>query len=266
MSGAASPTSRTVGRSSGTPAADASEPWRAWLASVGERVHPLARWQAAPNGDLEVCPEAGAPREAEAVLIYFDAAREFLLLAVLVTAAYTDLAWGKVFNWTTLPATVAGLCLGYVLGGVGAFSRTLPSASALAASPVVGGLRQDFCLVDSLLGVVLAGGIFGVFFLYGAFGAADVKLAVAIGALKGWYFVLLAIMASALVGGVLALGVLVWKGQLLRGLRGSLVALVRPGKAAKAKEGENPARITVPYCFAISAGTLWVWLVRVGAF
>jgi len=199
------------------------------------------------------------------VLIYFDAARELLLLAVLVTAAYTDLAWGKVYNWATLPATLAGLMLGYVLGGVGMLERTLPSASALAVTPAVGGLRQDFCLLDSLLGIALAGGLFGVFFLYGAFGAADVKLAVAIGALKGWYFALLAIMASALVGGVLALGVLVWKGQLRRGLRDSLVALVRPGKVVKAKESDSPARLTVPYCFAISVGTLWVWLVRVGA-
>lgn len=200
------------------------------------------------------------------MLAYFDAAREFILLAVLVTAAYTDLASGKVYNWTTLPATLAGLMLGYILGGVGNFSQTLPSASALVAAPAVGGVKQSFCLLDSLLGVVLAGGVFGLFFLYGAFGAADVKLAVAIGALKGWYFALLAIGASALVGGVLALGVLVWKGKLRKGLRDSLVAVVRPGKVVKAKEGETPARLTVPYCFAISVGTLWVWLVRVGAF
>ncbi|HUT36476.1 MAG TPA: A24 family peptidase [Planctomycetota bacterium] len=200
------------------------------------------------------------------MLIYFDAAREIILLAVLVAAAYTDLASGKVHNWVTLPATVAGLMLGYVLGGVGGVSQTLPSASALAASPAVGGVKQDFCLVDSLLGVALAGGVFGLFFLYGAFGAADVKLAVAIGALKGWYFALLALMASALVGGVLALGVLVWKGQLRRGLLDSLVAIVRPGKAAKAREGASPARLTVPYCFAISVGTLWVWLARAGVF
>ncbi len=200
------------------------------------------------------------------MLIYFDGAREFILLAVLVIAAYTDLASGKVYNWTTLPATVAGLMLGYILGGLGTLAQILPSSSAMAASSPVGGLKQSFCLLDSLLGVVVAGGIFGLFFLYGAFGAADVKLVVAIGALKGWYFALLAIGASALVGGILALGVLVWKGQLRRGLRDSLLAIVRPGKAAKSQAAETPARLTVPYCFAISVGTLWVWLVRAGAF
>jgi len=197
---------------------------------------------------------------------YFDVARELLLLALIVAAAYTDLASGKVYNWMTVPATLLGLMLAIVIGGAGGLSQTLPSASALAGSPEAGGPRQGFCLLDSVMGIVLAGGVFGLFFLHGAFGAADVKLAVAIGALKGWYFALLAIVASGLVGGVLALGMLVWKGQLARGLRGSLVALVRPGKAVKAQEGENPARLTVPYCFAISVGTLWVWLVRAGVF
>lgn len=197
------------------------------------------------------------------MLTYLDAAREILLLAALVIAAYTDLAWGKVYNWTTLPAIVAGLMLGYVLGGVGSLAQTVPSAAAVAAA---GGDTRGFCLLDSVLGVVLAGGIFGVFFLYGAFGAADVKLACAIGALKGWYFAVLAIGASALVGGVLALGVLIWKGQLRRGLRDSLVAVVRPGRLARGGEAQTPARLTVPYCFAISVGTLWVWLAKAGVF
>jgi len=194
------------------------------------------------------------------VLTYFDAAREILLLAMLVAAAYTDLAHGKVYNWITLPATLAGLMLAYIIGGFGTLGQTVPSMSVRAGAP------QGFCLVDSLLGIALAGGIFGVFFLYGAFGPADVKLVCAIGALKGWYFALLAIGASALVGGVLALGVLVWKGQLRRGLRDSMVALVRPGKLAKAKAEGSAARLTVPYCFGISVGTLWVWLARAGVF
>jgi len=205
----------------------------------------------------------GALQEANTVLSTLDAAREILLLAVLVIAAYTDLAWGKVYNWATLPAIAAGLMLGYILGGVGSLAQTVPSAAAAAAT---GESTRGFCLLDSVLGIVLAGGIFGVFFLYGAFGAADVKLACAIGALKGWYFAVLAIGASALVGGVLALGVLIWKGQLRRGLRDSLAAVLRPGKFARRQQEQTPARLTVPYCFAISVGTLWVWLARAGVF
>jgi len=113
--------------------------------------------------------------------------------------------------------------------------------------------------------VGLAGGVFGVFFLYGAFGAADVKLACAIGALKGWYFALLAIGASAWWAACWR-----WRahleGQLRRGLRDSFVALVRPGRLASVRAEATAARLTVPYCFAISVGTLWVWLARTGAF
>ena len=181
------------------------------------------------------------------MLVYFDAARELILLILLVTAAFTDLAYGKVYNWATLPAIVLGLLLGYVLGGVNQ-GRSTP---------------DQFSLVQSLLGIALAGGIFGVFFLLGAFGAGDLKLAVAVGALKGWSFALAAIAYAALVGGAVALAVLVWKGQLRRGLKDSLTAVVRPGKRAKGLDPDSPARLTVPYGFAISAGTLWVWLIGV---
>jgi len=173
------------------------------------------------------------------VLIYFDVARQVALFLLLAVAAFSDLAHGKVYNWTTLPAIVLGLLLGYVIGG---------------------GNDKDvsFSLVQSLYGIALAGGIFGLFFLFGAFGAGDLKLAVAVGALQGWHFALTAIAYTALVGGVLALGVLVWKGQLRRGLRDTVTAVVRPGKRGAE---DSPARLTVPYGFAISVGTLWAWFV-----
>ncbi len=173
-------------------------------------------------------------------MAYFDGAREIVLLALLVVCAFTDLAYGKVYNWATFPAIVLGLMLGYILGGVN--------------EP-----GSRFTLAGSAYGILLAGGIFGVMFLLGAFGAGDLKLAVAIGALKGWRFTLAAIAYSALVGGLLALGVLIWKGQLRRGLKDTLVAVVRPGKLKERGE-DSPARLTVPYGFALSVGTLWAWL------
>jgi prepilin peptidase CpaA len=174
------------------------------------------------------------------VLAYFDLARQVILLALLAVAAYTDLAFGKVYNWSTLPAIVLGLMLGYILGGV-----NQPGAS--------------FSLLNSVYGIALAGGIFGVFFLFEAFGAADLKLAAAIGALTGWYFAFVAIIYASLIGGILAIAVLVWKGQLRRGLHDSAKALARPGKLKKGKGDESPARLTVPYGFALSVGTLWAW-------
>jgi prepilin peptidase CpaA len=177
-------------------------------------------------------------------VVYFQTAREIILLTLLVVAAYTDLASGKVCNWSTLPALFLGLLLAYVTGGV-----------AEGTAPMGRGAAN---LVDSLLGVLLAGGLFGLYYLHGGgFGLGDVKLAAAVGALKGWYFALWAIVLTALVGGVMALGLLIWKGRLWRGIRDSLVAIVRPSKIKQATD--SPAALTVPYAFAISVGTLIAW-------
>jgi len=171
-------------------------------------------------------------------VLYVEAAREILLLVFLVTIVYTDLAYGKAFDWCTLPAMGIGLLLATIVGGVS---------------------RGEANLVASLLGMLLAGGIFGLFFFFGGFGAGDVKIAAAIGALKGWWFALEATIYSALVGGVLALGLLVWKGQLRRGLRDTASAAVRLKRAEHTLANDSPARLTVPYGVAIGIGTMWVW-------
>ena len=169
---------------------------------------------------------------------YVRAAREIILLAFLVTVVYTDLASGKAYDWCTLPAIGVGLILATVLGGVR------------------GG---DANLVDSLLGLLLAGGIFAVFFFFGGFSAGDVKIAAAIGALTGLRFALEAVIYSALIGGVMALGLLIWKGQFWRGLRDTTRAAVRIGRAEKHLSDDSPARLTIPYGVALGIGTLWVW-------
>ena len=191
------------------------------------------------------------PTAAGQVVMAAGIVREAVLLALLVLAAYTDLARGKVYNWCTLPAIVLGVLLAYVIGGVSEKPLLIDGVPA-----VKGGAAH---LVDSGLGLLVAGGVFGLFGLFGAFGMGDVKLAAAVGALKGWHFSVLAICFSGLVGGVLALGVLIWKGQLGRGLRDSAAAVARPSRGAKQVAPDSPARLTVPYGAAISAGTLWAW-------
>lgn len=177
-------------------------------------------------------------------MIYFQTAREVVLLVLIVTVAYTDLAKGKVYNWTSLPALFLGLLLAYVIGGVNEGTAELGRGAAN--------------LADSGLGLLLGGGVFGLYYLHGGgFGLGDVKLGAAIGALKGWYFVLWAIVLSALVGGVMAMGLLIWKGRFWRGVRDSLVVVVRPSKLKEA--ADNPARLTLPYAAALSIGTLCAW-------
>ncbi len=177
-------------------------------------------------------------------MVYFQTAREIILLALIVVAAYTDLASGKVYNWCTLPALLAGLFIAYVTGG----------ASGGTAATGQGAAH----LLDSFLGLLFAGGVFGLYYLHGGgFGLGDVKMAAAVGALKGWYFAVWAVVFAGLAGGVMAMALLIWKGRFWRGVRDSLVAVVRPSKLKQA--AESPAGLTVPYAFAISVGALCAW-------
>ena len=177
-------------------------------------------------------------------MVYFEIGREVFLLALLVCAAFTDLAYGKVYNWCSLPGLILGLALAYGLGGLdGGTSGTGRGAVDLA---------------DSGLGVLVFGGVFGVYCLFGAFGMGDVKLAAAIGALKGWRFALGALGFTALVGGVLALGLVIWKGQLRRTLKDTVRFAWRPHKMKQAS-ADSPGRLTIPFAFAVSVGTMLAW-------
>ena len=179
--------------------------------------------------------------QVEAAQQILDPTRHALLLTLLVVAAYTDIARGKVYNWCTYPCMFVGLAIGYIAGGWN---------------------EADFSLQNGLLGLAAAGGIFGLFFVLGSLGAGDVKLAAAIGALTGWHFAIGAITYSALIGGVMALALLIWRGQLARGLWDSLRASVRLKAAEKVVGADSPATLTVPYGLAVSTGTLWAWFVQ----
>ncbi len=71
-------------------------------------------------------------------------ARHCLLFAVLIVCVYTDLAYGKLHNWCTLPAIFAGLLINYVFGGLrdGGWLGTNLAGSALAVGIVLGLARH----------------------------------------------------------------------------------------------------------------------------
>jgi prepilin peptidase CpaA len=104
-----------------------------------------------------------------------------ITLAVVIIAVCTDVRWGKIYNWLTLPALGVGLTLNLVTGGVG---------GGLLALGGIGVVLVLF-LLSSYLGRILGGG--------------DIKLLAAVGALQGTTFILYAVAATMLIGGVLAL-------------------------------------------------------------
>ena len=147
------------------------------------------------------------------------------------TAAYFDLARGRIPNALAVVLAVAGI------------------ATAAVADGLVG-------LTDSLAGAAVGGGLLLLCHLAGWLGAGDVKLMAAMGTLLGLVGTVWALFYTAVVGGAVGVGVLIWKGKLLWGLKRafSLRALMHPGEVEE--------RITIPYGFAIAVGTLMAVFLR----
>ncbi|MCD6352512.1 MAG: prepilin peptidase [Armatimonadetes bacterium] len=110
----------------------------------------------------------------EHILIYIP------LATLLGLAVFTDLRWGKVFNWLTAPALALGLLLNGVLHGTAGLVAGLEGA----------GLALAVYIVLSLFGRLL--------------GAGDAKLMMAVGAFVGPSLLGWAMAYGAIIGGVLA--------------------------------------------------------------
>lgn len=177
-------------------------------------------------------------------------AKHCLLLTLLIVCAYTDLLRGKVYNWCTYPAIGFGLALAFVLDG----------------------FHPGSCpyLVNSIFGLLLAAAVYALPYFRGWLGGGDMKLVVAVGAVAGaqtagHLFIVYATLYAALMGAILGMAVLIWRGQFWVGLKNSLRVLVtfrrrRPGSPGQADVG-SVADVTLPYGFAIASGTMLAWFV-----
>ena len=161
----------------------------------------------------------------------------FTALAVLcaLTGAAFDLKSRRIPNRLTLPCMVAGLLLHLTLGGLMGF--------ALAAAA---GL--------------IAGTIFVVFWIAGGMGAGDVKLMTAVACIAGFPHVAWLLILTALAGGVMAIGLALWKGR-LRDTVLNMAALAVHHRFEGLKPHphfnvRNALTLRLPYGLAIAAGSL----------
>lgn len=168
-----------------------------------------------------------------------------LLFLTLSVAATTDVLNRKVYNWLTWPAIALGLALGYGIGGLGTSAW------------------DPHSLVSHLAGLGLGFGLMMVAWWSRAVGGGEVKLAGAVGALGGFPFMIPALFWSSVVGAIIALWVLVWRGQLMHGLRNALRYAVSL-KAELPPQGD-PAAVKIPYAVAMAFGTLLAWTLEQGA-
>ncbi len=151
-----------------------------------------------------------------------------LLLMVSVAAGVIDLRSRRIPNWLTVPALLLGLGANVVLGGLA-------------------GLKT------SLLGFGLALLIYLPLFLLRAMGGGDVKLMAALGAAAGPQHWLVLFVLTALLGGVVALVVVILRGALGRVLRnivhilGSLLRGRSPHRSREELDIASPRALTMPH-------------------
>ncbi|HTZ58261.1 MAG TPA: A24 family peptidase [Acidobacteriaceae bacterium] len=154
------------------------------------------------------------------------------LLCASISAVY-DVRSRRIPNFITLPAIAFGLLL----------------------HAAVGGWWQ---LATAAAGGLICGLIFFVFYLAGGMGAGDVKLITAAGCLGGFSGTGSLLILTALAGGVMALGVALYRRQLLKtchNIYGLAVHHMMTGLTPHRRLNvANDRMLRLPYALAIAAG------------
>ncbi len=161
----------------------------------------------------------------------------WLVSIVLVEAAVIDGRSLRVPNWLTWHFVVSGLIFAFWKGG-----------SAL--------------LLMSTLGAVV--GLMTLLPLYsiGGMGAGDVKLMAGVGAWIGPWLTLWAFVSSAMAGGVMAAGMIVYSGELYRHLAmmhtisHEVMSFRNPVVLSERAAQRKPTMKLLPYAIPIAFGTI----------
>jgi prepilin peptidase CpaA len=156
-----------------------------------------------------------------------------ILVIALLICLFTDIKSRKILNIVTLPTIVFGMLFNMFNGGIEG-------------------------LIFSGIGFLVGLGLLLIPYLLGGMGAGDVKLMATIGALMGASFVLYSFIYTALIGGAIAMVLLVkqkgfWKPMksflfndtFLRGNLGSMAI----------NKHQQSSSISFPYGVAIVLGT-----------
>lgn len=175
------------------------------------------------------------------------------LALIVLTALVTDVRQQRISNILIVLALVAGV-LANVLGPE-AFKR---SAGLFTYAPGALGLK------GALFGALSGLAIFLPLYALRAMGAGDVKLMAAIGSFVGPATLVNLALCVLLMGGVLAVGRMVWKGN-SRKVLGNVGTVLLPPFATGVPRF-NPATQSadrMPYVLAIAAGLLaygaWIY-------
>ncbi len=174
---------------------------------------------------------------------------DYFLIGLLILAVYYDIKTKKIPNKITIPAIIIGIIWATVNSGFNGF------------------------LIHSF-GFLLGFTVFLIPYMLGGMGAGDVKLMAAIGAIKGWKFILLTSLWTALAGGIIVIVVMIYKGGLKNTIINAFGLLIKPIANWILKVSRNKTankliqyfennklekgNYYIPYALAIAAGSLIV--------
>ena len=148
-------------------------------------------------------------------------------------------------------------------------TRRIPNALTVSALLVALALRSFLgagALVDGLQGAGLAMLLVLPIFALGGLGGGDLKLLVAVGAFLGPQDLIIALLATAVAGGVLALTEAIRKGVVLPILRDTAnfaKYCVTLGYSGSRLTLGVSGSVSVPYAIAIGIGSLAAWFLPV---
>ena len=154
----------------------------------------------------------------------------FFLLLILTICVITDVKSRKIYNKVIYPALLMGFAYHLFTGGWEALGQ-------------------------SFIGFLIGFSLLLIPYMLGGMGAGDVKLLALVGALKGGAFVFESFIYIALIGGVIALGIIIFRSGVLKSLVYSLLNFRNFGNA-KALFPRGSLTATYPYGVAIAGGAV----------
>ncbi|MDI6703445.1 MAG: A24 family peptidase [bacterium] len=159
---------------------------------------------------------------------------DLLLFVTISLSLYTDLRYGKIYNKLTLPIVGLGI--------------------------VIHGLKGLNGLLFSLGGLTLGIALFFIPFALGWFGAGDVKLLGAIGALKGPKFIFYTVLSTGVFGGILSIINLIKREALFKTCKNLILSLIlRSYTNISLDEARDSEKYT--YTTAIFLGTIATYVI-----
>lgn len=160
---------------------------------------------------------------------------DIAMICILIICLVTDIQNRKIYNYVLLPGFIASLMFHTFENGLAGFGHTL-------------------------IGAVVGISILFIPFALGGMGAGDVKLLGIIGAWKGSMFVLYASLYMAIIGGIMALLIILLQSGWKHRLKGYayFFALLKHGKFFKEFLPTQASKLTYPYGVAIVMGTFYL--------